>query len=110
MRTTEMRGGESGFGVVCNALNVITALKGRAAADARRELGRDLRDLGRDDVEYHFMLDMDGVYGGMPDVAEAASKGELTVEIGEVFPFNQAVDAVVAYAREKLPGKIVVTF
>ncbi|MAU44658.1 MAG: alcohol dehydrogenase [Yangia sp.] len=67
-------------------------------------------DLGRDDVEYHFMLDMDGVYGGMPDVAEAASKGELTVEIGEVFPFNQAVDAVVAYAREKLPGKIVVTF
>ncbi|QEW22662.1 Beta-ketoacyl-acyl-carrier-protein synthase I [Marinibacterium anthonyi] len=67
-------------------------------------------DLGRDDVEYHFMLDMDGVYGGMPDVAEAASKGELTVEIGKVFLFDQAVDAVVAYAREKLPGKVVVKF
>tara|TARA_R110002020_G_scaffold124352_3_gene281319 strand:+ start:1167 stop:2153 length:987 start_codon:yes stop_codon:yes gene_type:complete len=67
-------------------------------------------DLGRDDVEYHFMLDMDGVYGGMPDVAEAAGKGKLTVEIGKVFPFDHAVEAVVAYAREKLPGKIVVTF
>lgn len=67
-------------------------------------------DLGRDDVEYHFMLDGDGVYGGMPDVAEAASKGDLTVEIGKVFPFDHAAEAVVAYAREKLPGKIVVTF
>lgn len=66
-------------------------------------------DLGRDDVEFHFMLDMDGEYGGMKDVADAADKGELTVEISKVFPFERAVEAVVAYAKSKLPGKIVVT-
>lgn len=67
-------------------------------------------DLGRDDVEYHFMLDMDGVYGGMKDVADEAEKGALTVEISKVFQFDRAGEAVCAFANEKLPGKIVVSF
>jgi NADPH:quinone reductase-like Zn-dependent oxidoreductase len=67
-------------------------------------------DLGRDDIEFHFMLDMDGEYGGMQDVADEAAKGELTVEISEVFPFDRAVEAAVSYATLKRPGKIVVKF
>ncbi|ANG98763.1 alcohol dehydrogenase [Brucella pseudogrignonensis] len=67
-------------------------------------------DLGRDDVEFHFLLDMDGVYGGMKDVADEAAKGALTIEISKAFRFEQAVDAVVTFANAKLPGKIVVSF
>jgi hypothetical protein len=68
------------------------------------------QELSRDDVELHFMLDMDGHYGGMPDVAEAAGSGIVTVEIARVFPFEEAAEAVVAYATEKPLGKIVVSF
>jgi len=68
------------------------------------------QDLGRDDVELHFMLDGDGHYGGMPDVADAAERGILTVEVGRVFPFDKAVEAVVAYATDKPLGKVVVSF
>jgi len=91
----------------------------RKAAESLRSGGKLLSimyppataaDLGRDDVEFHFMLDMDGKYGGMPDVADAAAEGELTVEISKVFPFDRAIEAAVAYATLKLPGKIVVTF
>lgn len=67
-------------------------------------------DLGRDDVELHFMLDMEGAYGGMQDVADAAKNGVLTVEIAKVFPFENAVEAVVAFATESPLGKIVVSF
>jgi NADPH:quinone reductase len=67
-------------------------------------------DLGRSDVELHFMWDMAGVYGGMQDVAEAAASGALTAEVSAVFPFERAVDAMVAYATSKALGKIVVTF
>lgn len=67
-------------------------------------------DLGRDDVDFHFMLDMDGVYGGMPDVAEAAGSGKLTAQIAQTLPFAQAVDAVVSYATTKPLGNIVVRF
>lgn len=95
-------------------------------ADRIAEAGRSLRpggkmvtimfpaatqqELGRDDVELQFMLDMDGHYGGMTDVAEAADSGILTVEIARVFPFEEAVEAVVAYATERPLGKIVVSF
>ena len=68
------------------------------------------QDLGRDDVELHFMLDSDGEYGGMPDVAQAAESGILTVEIARIFPFANAVDAAVAYATERPLGKVVVSF
>lgn len=68
------------------------------------------QDLGRDDVELHFMLDMDGVHGGMLDVADAAKSGVLTAEIARVFPFEKAVEAMIAYATEKPLGKVVVSF
>jgi NADPH2:quinone reductase len=68
------------------------------------------QDLGRDDVELHFMLDGDGHYGGMPDVADAAASGILTVEVARVFSFENAVEAVAAYATEKPLGKVVVSF
>jgi hypothetical protein len=64
------------------------------------------QDLRRDDVELHFMLDMDGQYGGMPDVAEAAASGNLTAEVARVFSFEKAVEAVIAYATEKPLGKV----
>jgi len=67
-------------------------------------------DLGRDDVELHAMLGGNGLYGGMADVAEDAANGILTVEIARVFPFKNAVEAVVAYATDKPLGKIVVSF
>ena len=67
-------------------------------------------DLGREDIEYHFMLDMDGVHGGMKDVADEAANEALDVEISKVFPFEQAREAVLAYAHAKLPRKIVVSF
>jgi NADPH2:quinone reductase len=69
-----------------------------------------LKDLNRDDIEFHFMLDMEGVYGGMQDVAAAAASGHLSVVIGKVFSFEHAVDAAIAYADAKSPGKIIVTF
>ncbi len=64
--------------------------------------------LGRDDIELHFMLDMDGTYGGMRPVADAAGDGSLTVEIAAVYPFDRATDAVIAYATDKPLGKLVV--
>jgi NADPH2:quinone reductase len=67
-------------------------------------------DLRRDDVEFHFMLDMEGTYGGMRDVAEAAAAGNLTVEISGIFSFERAVEAAIAYQAATSPGKIVVIF
>jgi NADPH:quinone reductase-like Zn-dependent oxidoreductase len=69
-----------------------------------------MEDLGRSDVELHVLFDAEGVYGGMQEVAEAAANGLLTAEVSEVFPFERAVDAVVAYATSKALGKIIVTF
>jgi len=68
------------------------------------------QDLRRNDIELHFVLDMDGGYGGMPDVAEAAANGNFTAEVASVFPFEKAVEAVLAYATEKPLGKVVVSF
>ena len=69
-----------------------------------------LDDLGRTDVELHSLMDMEGEYGGMHDVAAAAASGRLTVAIKDVFVFEDAIDAMVAYAHSKALGKIVVTF
>lgn len=68
-----------------------------------------LEDLERSDVELHSLMDMDGVYGGMQDVADLASDGRLTVEISKTFTFENAIDAMTAYATAKALGKIVVT-
>lgn len=68
------------------------------------------QNLGRDDVDFRFMLDEDGEYGGMQDVADAAEAGTLTVEIAHVFPFERAVEAAVTYATARAAGEVVVIF
>ncbi|WP_250007718.1 NADP-dependent oxidoreductase [Actinoplanes sp. M2I2] len=65
--------------------------------------------VGRDDVDVQFLLDPDGVAGGMRDVAEAAEKGLLRATIAHRFPFDQGVQAATAYAQRGKVGKIVVT-
>ncbi|WP_245673955.1 NADP-dependent oxidoreductase [Actinoplanes rectilineatus] len=61
--------------------------------------------LGRDDVELHFIWDM----GGMNRVAEAAATGELAPVIARSYPLAEAVRAAVDYTRGHPLGKIVVT-
>ena len=65
-------------------------------------------ELGRDDVQLHFVMDMDGEHGGMRDVAEAAARGLLVATIGERYALEDSVAAVVAYARRDTLGKVVV--
>ncbi|WP_262285845.1 hypothetical protein [Micromonospora sp. MA102] len=38
--------------------------------------------IGRDDVGLHFVLDMDGTFGGMREVGDLALSGELPATIG----------------------------
>ncbi|GAA2287168.1 NADP-dependent oxidoreductase [Glycomyces scopariae] len=64
--------------------------------------------LGRDDVDLRFVLDMDGRYGGMREVAEAAVRGELGAVIGRRYAFEDGPRAVVDFARRHTSGKLVV--
>ena len=66
-------------------------------------------DLGREDVDLHFVMDAAGKFGGMSGVAESAAKGDLVALIGGRYPLDEGVRAVVDYARAGLMGKIVVT-
>jgi NADPH:quinone reductase-like Zn-dependent oxidoreductase len=65
--------------------------------------------LGRDDVDLHYFLDMNGELGGMREVAEAAERGVLSVRIARRHRFEDAAGAATAYAREHNLGKVVVT-
>lgn len=65
--------------------------------------------VGRDDVDVRFLLDTEGVPGGMRDVADAAEKGLLKATIDRRFTLADGVQAAVAYARTSKVGKIVVT-
>lgn len=65
--------------------------------------------IGRDDVQLRFVLDMDGTYGGMREVGELASGGELTATIGRRYSLDQGVQACVDFARAHTTGKLVVT-
>jgi NADPH:quinone reductase-like Zn-dependent oxidoreductase len=67
-------------------------------------------ELGRDDIDLHFVMDMEGRHGGMRDVAESAASGLLVATIGERYGLDDAVEAAVAYARRTSLGKVVVTF
>ena len=89
-----------------------------AAAEPLRPGGRlvtiiypppTVEELGRDDVDLHFVMDMEGKHGGMRDVAEAAASGLLVATIGDRYPLEDAVEAAVAYARRDTLGKVVVT-
>lgn len=59
--------------------------------------------IDRDDIRFELVLDLDGRFGGMADVAG------LTPAIKRVYPFEQAVRALTDFAREHTVGKLVIT-
>ncbi|MQM24656.1 NADP-dependent oxidoreductase [Glycomyces albidus] len=64
--------------------------------------------LGRNDIDLHFVLDMDGRLGGMSEVADAAARGELTATIGRRYRLDEGPQAIVDFARRHTSGKLVV--
>lgn len=64
--------------------------------------------LGRDDIELRFVLDMEGRFGGMREVAEAAARGELAVTISRRYRLDEAAQAIVDFARRHTTGKLLV--
>lgn len=68
-----------------------------------------LEQLGRDDVELHFLWDPAGEKLPMDEVGQAAADGTLVATIQRRYPLEQAVDAVVAYGARGVRGNIVVT-
>ena len=65
--------------------------------------------IGRDDVGLHFVLDMDGTFGGMREVGEMAVRGELPATVGRRYTLDEGVRACVDFARRHTTGKLVVT-
>ena len=65
--------------------------------------------IGRDDVALHFVLDLDGTFGGMREVGELAARGELPATIGRRYSLDEGVQACVDFARLHTTGKLVVT-
>jgi NADPH:quinone reductase-like Zn-dependent oxidoreductase len=65
--------------------------------------------IGRDDVGLHFVLDMDGKFGGMREVGELAARGELPATIGRRYTLDEGPQACVDFARLHTTGKLVVT-
>ena len=59
--------------------------------------------IGRDDVDLHFVLDMDGKLGGMREV------GDLTATIGRRYTLAEGPQACIDFARRHTTGKLVVT-
>lgn len=66
-------------------------------------------DLGRDDIDVHFVMDLEGRLGGMPDVADAAASGLLRATIGATYSLSDGPAAMAEFARSLTPGKITVT-
>lgn len=65
--------------------------------------------IGRDDVTFDFVLDMDGALGGMREVGELAGNGELPATIGRRYSLDEGGRACVDFARLHTTGKLVVT-
>jgi NADPH:quinone reductase-like Zn-dependent oxidoreductase len=65
--------------------------------------------IGRDDVALHFVLDMDGTFGGMREVGELAIRGDLPATIGRRYTLDDGAQACVDFARRHTTGKLVVT-
>jgi NADPH:quinone reductase-like Zn-dependent oxidoreductase len=65
--------------------------------------------IGRDDVDLRFVLDMDGTFGGMREVADLAVRGELPATIGRRYTLDQGVQACVDFVRRHTSGKLAVT-
>ncbi|MEV6965555.1 NADP-dependent oxidoreductase [Hamadaea sp. NPDC051192] len=68
----------------------------------------DSAALGRADVRTQFVLDMEGVHGGMAKVAELAAAGRLPATISRRYPLDQAVQALTDFAGTHKTGKLVV--
>ncbi|MEU6247852.1 NADP-dependent oxidoreductase [Glycomyces sp. NPDC047010] len=64
--------------------------------------------LGRTDVDLRFVLDMEGRFGGMSEVAEAAVRGELDVTVGRRYTLDQGPQAIADFAGRHTTGKLVV--
>ncbi len=65
--------------------------------------------IGRDDIGLHFVLDMDGAFGGMREVGELAVKGGLPATIGRRYTLGQGAQACADFLRLHTTGKLVVT-
>jgi NADPH:quinone reductase-like Zn-dependent oxidoreductase len=65
--------------------------------------------IGRDDVGLHLVLDMEGAFGGMREVGELATRGELRATIGRRYTLDEGVRACVDFVRLHTTGKLVVT-
>ncbi|MEU7989215.1 NADP-dependent oxidoreductase [Streptosporangium canum] len=65
--------------------------------------------ISRDDVRLHFVLDMDGRFGGMREVGELAARGGLSATIGRRYTLDEGAQACVDFVRLHTTGKLVVT-
>ncbi len=59
--------------------------------------------IDRDDIRFELVLDMNGRFGGMAEVAA------LTPTIAAVYPLDRAVEALTDFAGKHTVGKLVVT-
>jgi NADPH:quinone reductase-like Zn-dependent oxidoreductase len=66
-------------------------------------------EIGRDDVDLRFVLDLDGTHGGMREVGELAADGRLPATIRRRYPLDQGPKACVDFVREHTTGKLLVT-
>lgn len=65
--------------------------------------------IGRDDVDLRFLLDLDGKFGGMREVGELAADGLLPATISRRYTLDQGPQACVDLVRTHTIGKLVVT-
>lgn len=65
-------------------------------------------DIGRDDVDLRFVLDMAGELSQMRNVAEAASDGRLPATVGRRYRLDEGTAACADFVRLHTSGKLVV--
>jgi NADPH:quinone reductase-like Zn-dependent oxidoreductase len=65
-------------------------------------------DIGRDDVDLRFVLDLDGRHGGMREVCQLAAGGRLPATISRRYTLDQGAQACVDFVHEHTTGKLVV--
>ncbi|MEV4511010.1 NADP-dependent oxidoreductase [Dactylosporangium sp. NPDC049525] len=64
--------------------------------------------IGRADVDLRFVLDMEGRFGGMREVAELAAGGLLRATIGRRYTLDEGAQACRDFERRHTTGKLVV--
>jgi NADPH:quinone reductase-like Zn-dependent oxidoreductase len=65
-------------------------------------------EIGRDDVDLRFVLDLDAKHGGMREVGELAADGRLPATISRRYTLDQGPQACVDFIRKHTTGKLVV--